>query len=290
LTALARHLLDPAAAAAAPRIVARGPDGSRCALDLGTRPAGVRPYTAVSYVPTAVLVARRTALSQVATDGGVFDETLQVGEDVDLVWRLIKAGWRLRYDPGVAVAHTEPRGGRALLARRFRYGTSAAPLARRHPDNVAPFVLHPVFSAPVLAGIRMRPGFALRRGGARPGRVDRTIRHAGLPRRGRVAGTARGLGQTYLGLGRWLTQLAGPVLIGLLAAGSPRARASAAAFLVADVLAARPGRRRPPALARFAVTVLADDIAYGAGVSAGCLKHHTVRPWLPSITTSEITR
>ena len=38
--------------------------------------------------------------------------------------------------------HDEPQRWRDLLGRRFRYGTSAGPLARRHPGRLAPLVLH----------------------------------------------------------------------------------------------------------------------------------------------------
>ena len=48
-------------------------------------------------MPTAALVVRRAVLE----DG--LDTALRYGEDVDLVWRLHDAGWRVRYDPAVVV-------------------------------------------------------------------------------------------------------------------------------------------------------------------------------------------
>src|SRR4029079_16616432 len=72
---------------------------------------------------------------------GGFDETLKCGEDVDLCWRFVEAGARLRYEPIALVAHdprTPPRG-RAL--RKSFYGESAAPLAVRHPGKAAPMVI-----------------------------------------------------------------------------------------------------------------------------------------------------
>jgi hypothetical protein len=123
-----------------------------CCLDLGDAEARVMPGTRVAYVPTAALVVRRAALAAAAGTGGVFDPGLRWGEDVDLVWRLHDAGWRIRYDPAVRVSHHEPRGWAALLARRFRYGTSAAPLAMRHPGQVPPVVLHP-WPALTVAGL-----------------------------------------------------------------------------------------------------------------------------------------
>ncbi|HVU92608.1 MAG TPA: mycofactocin biosynthesis glycosyltransferase MftF, partial [Jatrophihabitans sp.] len=149
---LVAHLGDPVVAAVAPRITPLADRGwagrftaTRGALDLGARPASVRPYGRVSYVPSTALLVRRAALA-----GTGFDARLRVGEDVDLVWRLLAGGWTVRYEPGVSVGHVEPRGWRRLLARRFRYGTSAAPLATRHPGNVAPLVLHSWFAAAAL--------------------------------------------------------------------------------------------------------------------------------------------
>uniref|UniRef100_UPI0025B1EDF9 mycofactocin biosynthesis glycosyltransferase MftF n=1 Tax=Amycolatopsis solani TaxID=3028615 RepID=UPI0025B1EDF9 len=143
---LAAHFADPLVAAVAPRIRALAPDTAAgrytraaSSLDLGDRPARVAPGTRTSYVPTAALVVRRSALTEV----GAFDPALRVGEDVDLVWRLHAAGFRVRYAPDVTVAHHEPETWRALLGRRARYGTSAAPLAKRHPGALAPLGLHP---------------------------------------------------------------------------------------------------------------------------------------------------
>ena len=155
---LALHFADPLVGAVAPRIVPISSLASREAagraaaaryvaacgsLDLGPRPARVLPNSRVAYVPTAALVVRRSALDSLAAGRPPFDPVLRYGEDVDLIWRLHEAGWRIRYEPSVQVAHDEPVSWAGLLERRFRYGTSAAPLARRHPANMAPLVLHP---------------------------------------------------------------------------------------------------------------------------------------------------
>ncbi len=156
---LAGHLVDPAIAAAAPRIVAApgAPAGARNALDLGPGRGRVAPGTPVSYVPTAALLARREALLAVAlpvdddistrgrleddiskVGGRVFDPALRYGEDVDLIWRLHAAGWRVRYEPSVQVSHVEPVElpgcARAPVPlRRFRRSVERAP-----PRSVGP--------------------------------------------------------------------------------------------------------------------------------------------------------
>ena len=145
LEALLGHFCDPAVALVAPRIVAlRNADNLvaryeavRSSLDLGMREAPVVPYGTVSYVPSAAIICRRTVLSEV--DG--FDETLKSGEDVDLCWRFIEAGARLRYEPIALVAHDHRTQLRDWFVRKSFYGESAAPLSVRHPGKTAPLVI-----------------------------------------------------------------------------------------------------------------------------------------------------
>src|SRR5947209_8774901 len=53
-------------------------------------------------------------------------------------WRLVDAGWRVRYEPAVEVTQPSRSTLRAWMAQRVSYGTSAAALTRRHPGAVAP--------------------------------------------------------------------------------------------------------------------------------------------------------
>ena len=96
-----------------------------------------------------MLLCRRDAL------GAGFDESMRVGEDVDLVWRVAEAGHPVRYEPRVVVEHeTRPGFGR-WLAQRFGYGRSGAVLAARHPDRLAPVVVSR-WSAPALLCLAAR--------------------------------------------------------------------------------------------------------------------------------------
>lgn len=145
LEALLGHFADPAVALVAPRIVGLSQSDNmiaryeavRSSLDLGRREAPVVPYGTVSYVPSATIVCRRSAL----TEAGGFDETLRCGEDVDLCWRLVESGVRLRYEPIALVAHDHRVGMREWLGRKVFYGQSAAPLSIRHPDKTAPLAI-----------------------------------------------------------------------------------------------------------------------------------------------------
>jgi mycofactocin system glycosyltransferase len=145
LEALLGHFCDPAVALVAPRIVGLAQSDNlvaryeavRSSLDLGLREAPVVPYGPVSYVPSAAIICRRQALKEV--DG--FDETLKSGEDVDLCWRLVEAGARLRYEPIALVAHDHRTALGDWFARKTFYGVSAAPLSVRHPGKTAPLVI-----------------------------------------------------------------------------------------------------------------------------------------------------
>ena len=98
-TALVGHVGDVECGLVAPRVAHRaGPglvdrfEAANSPLDLGPDPAPIRSGTRVSYVPAAARVVRAEAFEEV----GGFDEALDVREDVDLVWRLVEAGWRCR--------------------------------------------------------------------------------------------------------------------------------------------------------------------------------------------------
>jgi mycofactocin system glycosyltransferase len=262
IEALAAQFADPLVAAVAPRIVgiAKPTWSGRYAmangaLDLGDRPASVAPRGRVPYLPTAALLVRRAALLDVVTDGAVFDPALRTGEDVDLIWRLHRAGWRVRYQPDVRVGHHEPASWPALLARRFRYGTSAAPLAQRHPSAV------PALIVPTLRGLR----------------------RAGLPGPLAVRTALSAAVSTWLGVGRYGTQFAAPALVLLAVSGGRARRIAAVSLLLGPPLAAWLDRR--PALdpARFVLGQLADDMAYGLGVWVGCVRQRTTLPLHPII-------
>lgn len=260
LEQLRGHFDDPAVVAVAPRVVG----GPRSPLDLGPHPAQVRPGGPVGYLPTAALVVRRSALQP-------FDEDLRYGEDVDLVWRLLDAGGVLRYDPSVVVEHAEPVDLTHRLARRYHYGTSAAPLSRRHPGKLTHLVLPPWPAAVVALALARRPYLAAAVAVVSGARLDRTLHDPALSARC-VADATTG---TALGLGRAL-QLLGP--LAWLAATKDR---RVAALLLAPAAVEWHERRPREDLGPYTARVLLDQAAYGAGVLAGCLRHRTLGPLVP---------
>ncbi len=292
LNGLTGHFVDPMVAAVAPRVVAApsattaGRYGAKLGpLDMGARPARVMPGASVGYVPTAALVVRRTAIDDVSRGPDVFDPALRYGEDVDLIWRLDAAGWRIRFDPSFQVLHAEPDTWRELLARRFRYGTSAAPLSSLHPEAISPLVLYASPSLVVGALLSGKPRLAAAGFAASVGWARRTLRSLDLPTQGVVRSTSQGVHQTWLGMARYATQFGAPALTAAALVGGGRRpwirRMAAASLLlgppVSNYLKARPAIDP----ARFVLGHVADNVAYGTGVWAGCVRGRTIRPLCP---------
>jgi len=255
LTALLGHFHDPRVALVAPRVGGE----ARSPLDMGPTPARISAGTRVSYVPGAVILVRRAAFEAI----GGFDDTLRFGEDVDLVWRLEQAGWRCRYDPSVVVEHRPRPDVVARLRQHADYGSSAAPLALRHPGRLAPFRSNGWTAAMWALVLLGRPlaGAAVGLGSAAalvPKLPDVPPRAAlGLAVRGHVASG----GQLATAVRRAWWPLAA-----VAALGSKRWRRWG---LLALALGGR-----------STVT----DLAYGWGVWRGVLRHRTVDPLLPSLS------
>jgi mycofactocin system glycosyltransferase len=291
IAALAAHFADPELAAIAPRVVPVAERTSvgryttaRCNLDLGPRPARVVPYGRVSYLPTAALLVRRRAVLEVAGAQGVFDQAMWTGEDVDLIWRLHQAGWRIRYEPSQRIRHQEPQTWMAILRRRRRAGTSSSLLAVRHPQAATHLFIYPSAAACALAVAARRPilfvtAFAVtveRMRGAlcRAGVRDSDLAPAMLAR---AAATAAA--QTWIGIGRYLIHFA-PWLLGL-GLLRRRTRLAAAGLTLAPILSAWRTRHAPVDPITFSAGYLANEIAYGAGVISGCAHERTSAPLLP---------
>ena len=295
LEALLGHFCDPAVALVAPRIVSMHTgetavaryESVQSALDLGDREAPVVPYGPVSYVPSAAIICRSSAL----LDVGGFDESLYSGEDVDLCWRLVARGFRLRYEPVARVAHEHRTALREWWSRRAFYGGSAAPLALRHPDNIAPLVM-PLYcllawasaATGSVAGTLVGAAFA----GLHVRKVASTVgNEVSAPQTAALA--ARGLGFAALQLSSavcrhyWPAALAASVL-------SRRSLRVVAGAVVVDSVRAWVTRRRLPEHTGEPIGPLAfsglkrlDDLAYGTGLWMGALRQRTLRPLRPAI-------
>jgi mycofactocin system glycosyltransferase len=290
LERLIGHFADASVAAVAPRIravsSARGPVGrfavARSPIDLGDRPARVVPTGRVSYVPTATLIVRRSAVS----DG--FDERLRFGEDVDFVWRLHATGWTVRYDPEVSVSHREPARWRALVRRHYQYGTGAANLARRHPRQVPPLILEPWAASIAAALLSGRPRLAVVMLAARIVHSAGAARHAGLKPWRAATWPLHGAWGTTLATGRALATLAPALLVAAMT--TRRFRMAGLVLLVAPPIAEWAKRRPDLDPLRWICLCLADDAAYGLGVWKGCMQERTLDPLTPALRGSATTR
>lgn len=288
---LLRHFADPRLALIAPRVLgleAAEPnwitryENARSSLDLGQDGAIVLPRSRVSWVSSTCLVGRTGVLREVAG----FDDRLQVAEDVDLAWRLVEEGARVRYEPAATVRHEHRTTVRRWLGRKFFYGTGAEHLAQRHPGLVAPAVLPPWGVVVLGAALAQRrwslPVVAVTVGvvAVRIARRLPEMRHPWF-----VAGwlTAQGLTNVTAQGIAMLVRHWWP-LTAAAAIGSHRMRRAALVAAVADsaweYVRVRPDQHP----AGFAVARRLDDAAYGAGVWWGALRGRSIRALLPEIT------
>lgn len=255
LDALLPHFDDPAVGLVAPRVLG----GQHTSLDLGDETARIRVGSRVGYVPAAAVLVRATAFDDV----GGFDEGLRFGEDVDFVWRLDAAGWSCRYEPASTVWHTPRSTWAERLRQQIGYGSSAAPLAVRHPGALAPFrstfvntaawslgaLAHPLLAAACVVG----------------GTANAVRRLPGVP----ISAGLRLAMQMHVATGRQLAtairRVWWPIVV-VLSLVSRRARRVALAAALADPRA------------------LPTDIAYGWGVWRGAWSTREWDPIVPRLT------
>ena len=281
---LSRHFADSRVALVAPLVRSRARsreprwferfDEDDSSLALGTRACVVRPGAAVGWLPSACLVGRTERL------GAGFEETMRVGEDVDLVWRLVEAGEVVRYDPDQVAWHDTRTTVRGWLGRKYLYGTGGADLAVRHGRKGAPAVMTASMAATAAALlVHRRWSLPVAAAGIAYGLLSLRRRLPETPGRDRLAVQlcAQGLGWTVRQEAALLLRHWWPLTV-LLAPRSALVRRALVASLVVDVVVARvdnPGTRYRPLARRL------DDLAYGAGLWAGAIRARSVTCLLP---------
>nr|WP_191563274.1 mycofactocin biosynthesis glycosyltransferase MftF [Janibacter melonis] len=285
LFCLGAHMADPLVALVGPQVrgTTRSPnpswveqyDADASSLTLGTRACSVQPGAAVAWLPSACLVGRTEVLQHPEIAG--FHSDLRVAEDVDLVWRLVQHGYRVRYEPAIHALHDARTTLGDWLERKYYYGTGSALLGARYGDYIAPAVLSPVMAvaaAAVLAQGRLAiPAVPMAITWA-----ARTIR----PALGTSPGATRTAAHLAVrGLGWSLRQEAALLLRHWWPAAavgcvfSRTARRMVLSGLVVDlmgwILDGQPGGINFP---RWFARRL-DDMAYGAGVWVGACRQHS---------------
>jgi mycofactocin system glycosyltransferase len=288
LLGLAGHFADPHVAAVAPRI--RGAarrdapgrferwDVDGLSLDLGDQPALVRPWSKVGWLPSACLLARVDDL------GPGFEPDRRVGEDVDLVWRLIRAGRQVRYDPAYEAFHDSRGSWSTWLGRKAFYGSGGAWLAQRHGDWMAPAVLSPVPLLGVCALLAQRrwslplalvamTAVRLRLGRSLPDTPDRSRLAEDLTAEVSVSTLRQ---TSHLLLRHWWP---GALVAAAVSRRARRALLAAAVWDLVDHREVEPARAMEAFVARRS-----DDLAYGAGLWWGAARARSARALVPHVT------
>ena len=241
-------------------------------LDMGEVEANVRQGTRVSYVPSAVWLCRTDALRAIKG----FDESLRAGEDVDAVWRLVEHGSSVRYEPSVVVHHAARNAVRDFVVQRIGYGESAAPLAAKYGDALAPVRLSPLMLgtwllalfSPVLAGSIFLVDAI---------RLTRSLARTDEERKAFARLVTRNLTHSSQLIARAITRVWWPIVV-VLAIFSKRVRIvlGLAAFVPAMI----EWSTKRPALdpVRFTALRLLDDASYGIGVWRNAIRTRQPMP------------
>lgn len=291
---LVAHFKDPRVVAVAPRIRPRTNseallpryERSRSALDMGPRPELVAAGSALGYLPSATLLVRRNTLQHL-----MFDEEMRVGEDVDLIWRILEDGGMVRYEPASTVTHEVRRRWIDWAGRHFAYGTSAAVLDSRHPRRLAPARLTALNLAIVLLVLARRPYAAVGAAGVSTALLARRLRATAVDPVVAPIVVGKGALAETLAVGHLLRREWWP--LGWLAlAMAPRSRI--ARFATASMLVplTQEWLRRRPGVdpVRYTALHLIEDAAYGSGVITGAIRRRRPGVLLPRVRLPRTAR
>ena len=209
---------------------------------------------------------------------GGFEDAMRVGEDVDLVWRAVEAGWTIRYEPASSVSHRPRSSWAAWFRQRVTYGSAAADLDARHPGQVAPVECNAwsllAWALAALGGpVGVAAGAITAVGSTAAlvpkvrGRFDRPVR---------TAATLAGGGT--LRVGEWLARAVWRAWLPIAVVGSVfsrRVRHVTVAAAVVPALIDRRARRPDVDRARWIFLHAVDDAAYCAGVWRGVIQRRS---------------
>lgn len=84
------------------------------------------------HVPGCNMAFRRSTLLEL---GGFDPQFRQAGDDVDICWRLLDAGYRIGYAPGAMVWHHRRHSIGAYLKQQKGYGKAEALIRVKHPNR-----------------------------------------------------------------------------------------------------------------------------------------------------------
>ena len=243
-------------------------------LSLGSRERSGSGGNDTFYLPSCNLLVRRTVFQQ----AGGFNDSMHVGEDVDLTWRLRDKGWTISYLPAGNVLHKHRSSIRTFMSRRFDYGTSEGMLQILHPDRRKRMVVPPLLAIVLFLSLiaPFNGGWSLLLGGillATDAAIVRfRIAKQGLPIgvAAILAGRLRALGSLVYYLCYHLVRYYAAALIAIslfvpimwIVFGAVLACAAGVDYAV------KKPRLSFPA---FTAIYILEQVAYGSGVFWGCL-------------------
>lgn len=259
----------------------------RSPLYQGREQREVHADSSLSYLPTCNLLVRKRVLEEAKG----FDESMELGEDVDLSWRICELGFKVVYSPKGRVLHRHRDQLRDFATRRALYASSEALLLHKHPGRrrlvCLPIALC-LSVALVCAGLVLQ-SLPLALLALAPFLAELALKEYRLAKLGLrlplsllAMSTLRGYGAA---LHHILKNLSRYYSIPLLLLGflSPYLLAFALVALLApalvDYLLLRPALN-PVVFCGFYVV---ENLAYQLGVALGCLRRRTTRPLLPRV-------
>jgi len=301
LRALVTSLCEPGTDVAGGKVLSPPPEGSvaafeavRSPLDMGITASSVGPEEIVAYLPSCNLAADRETLRRL----GGFDEKMVLGEDADLVWRAVAAGYGVRYEPAAEILHRHRTRLVALLRRRADYGSSEADLQLRHPE-ARRVMMVPVMGVTSLAALAMLPvawqaGLGLEALAALALCVELRVkvsrlRRTGLrlPARKILAAVMRQHGAGLYHLGANVARYYSLPLLGASLLWPPVLPPVLLLLVIPPVVDHR--RLRPKTtLLSFTLLYWSEMAAYQIGIWLGCLRWRTLRPLMPILRLNKL--
>jgi hypothetical protein len=211
-----------------------------------------------------------------------FDESIRMGEDVDLVWRLIEKEIDCRYVPSIECPHRTRSSMRKMLKQRYDYGTSAALLDQRHPRAASPLRAHALLLIAATTVLMAYIYFAMILVVPTVVYFVISLRSTSIPVGTRIQLALKALASTTRLLARAVMRAWWPL------------------FFLASFVSLRLGvmitfsafvppiiglvRKKPSHPVRYLAMRILEDMAYGTGVWVGAVRTRSLRCLLPVIT------
>jgi GT2 family glycosyltransferase len=102
----------------------------------------------VDHIPTCNLCLKKDILKTV----GLFDEDFVKGQDLELNYRIIKAGFKLLYSPKIKVVHYRKNHIRSFIKQIFKWSKAKVAIIKKHGINgiTSHIYLWPIYTLLIL--------------------------------------------------------------------------------------------------------------------------------------------